>query len=57
LPLDINNIKEIKNHSIKHIKLLKNGIPVTKNYYAFWKKENSDFYIEEFANMLKSEFS
>ncbi len=57
MPLDINNIKEIKNHSIKHIKLLKNGIPVTKNYYAFWKKENSDFYIEEFANMLKSEFS
>ena len=57
LPLDINNIKETKNNSIKHIKLLKNGIPVTKNYYVFWKKENSDFYIEEFANLLKSEFN
>lgn len=31
-------------------------VPVKKTYCAFWKKDNSGYYIEEFADILKSCF-
>ncbi|MDT9605520.1 LysR family transcriptional regulator [Lactobacillus johnsonii] len=30
--------------------------PLKQKYYAFWKKENSGYYIESFANILKEQF-
>ena len=30
---------------------------ILRNYRAFWKKDNSGYYVEEFAELLKSEFA
>ena len=38
------------------IPLVRNQVPVKKTYCAFWKKDNSGYYIEEFADILKSCF-
>lgn len=29
---------------------------ITRNYCAFWKQENSSYYVEEFAEILKRKF-
>ena len=42
--------------SITRIPLVRGGEPITRNYCAFWKKDNSGYYIEEFAEMLKAQF-
>jgi hypothetical protein len=41
---------------IKRIPLLRNGNPIYRNYGAYWKKDNSGFYTEEFADILKDQF-
>lgn len=38
------------------IPLYRNGKPVRRKYCAFWKIDNSGYYIEEFAKMLKEQF-
>ena len=42
--------------SITRIPLFQNGEQITRNYCAFWKKDNSGYYVEEFADILKSKF-
>lgn len=42
--------------SITRIPLFRDGEQITRNYCAFWKKYNSGYYIEEFADILKSKF-
>lgn len=42
--------------AIKRIPLVRAGRPVTRNYCAFWKQDNSGYYIEAFAEMLKRQF-
>lgn len=41
---------------IHRIPLCRGGKPLTRNYCAFWKEDNSGYYVEEFANMLKRRF-
>lgn len=36
--------------------LCRNGKEIRRNYCAFWKVDNSGYYIEEFAEMLKAQF-
>ena len=43
--------------SIAHLPLCRNGNPISRNYCAFWKAENKDVYIEEFAGILKAQFT
>lgn len=43
--------------TLHRIPLLRNGKPIRRNYCAFWKADNSGYYIEEFADILKSRFS
>ncbi len=43
--------------SITRIPLLRDGVQITRNYCVFWKKDNSGYYIEEFADILKSKFA
>ena len=43
--------------TLHRVPLLRNGKPIRKNYCAFWKADNSGYYIEEFADILKSKFS
>lgn len=42
--------------SICRIPLCHGKEPITRKYCLFWKKDNSGYYIEEFAEMLKSKF-
>ena len=43
--------------TLHRVPLLRGGKPIKRNYCAFWKADNSGYYIEEFANILKSKFS
>lgn len=56
MPVDVIGQQEWVDSSVKRILLTRNGEPVTKTYCAFWKKENSEYYIEEFSEMLRKEF-
>ncbi|MFC6275327.1 LysR family transcriptional regulator [Levilactobacillus tangyuanensis] len=38
------------------IKLVDHGRDLTQHYYAYWKKDNSGYYIETFAQILKDQF-
>lgn len=42
--------------SINLIPLYKNNKPITRKYYAFWKKDNINKYIPIFAKILKEKF-
>ena len=42
--------------SICRIPLCRGEEQITRNYGLFWKKDNSGYYIEEFADILKSKF-
>ena len=42
--------------SIARIPLMRRGSPVTANLCAFWKQDNSGYYVEEFAQLLKQQF-
>lgn len=37
--------------------LCRGGKPIRRNYCAFWKADNSGYYIEEFAEILKAQFA
>ncbi|MDO4942636.1 MAG: LysR family transcriptional regulator [Lachnospiraceae bacterium] len=43
--------------ALRRILLTRKGKPIKRNYCAFWKTDNSGYYIEEFADILKSKFS
>lgn len=57
LPVDVIGEQEWFDSAVKRIPLVRSGEPVTKTYCVFWKKDNSGYYIEEFAEMLKEEFA
>ena len=42
--------------AVRRIPLLKGGAPLTRIYCAFWPKARSGYYVEEFAEALRSEF-
>ncbi len=42
--------------TIKRLPLLRGKTQITRKYCAFWKKDNSGYYVEEFADILKSMF-
>ena len=42
--------------SISRIPLFRGDSQITRNYCAFWKQENSGYYVEEFADILKRKF-
>ncbi len=42
---------------LKRIPLYRNGKQVYRRYCAFWKQDNSGFYIEEFADILAEQFA
>lgn len=42
--------------SIVRIPLMRGSEPIRRNCCAFWKKDNSGYYVEEFADILKSQF-
>lgn len=56
LPVDVVGNEIFSDTSFKRIPLLRNAEPVNKLYCAFWKKNNSGYYIESFAEILKNQF-
>lgn len=42
--------------SIARIPLLKNDLPVVRKYCAFWKQDNANPFVPEFAGLLKKQF-
>ena len=43
--------------ALGRVLLTRRGNPIKRTYCAFWKKDNSGYYIEDFADILKSKFS
>lgn len=43
--------------SVVRIPLVRGKEQVLRSYCAFWKKDNSGYYVEEFAEILKSQFA
>ena len=56
MPVEGVNRAENFGSSISRIPLFRDGSQITRNYCAFWKKDNSGHYIEEFADILKLKF-
>ena len=49
---------EVSAHSpIARLPLVRGGEPILRNYCAFWKKNSSGKYVEEFAGLLKAQFA
>ena len=48
---------EFIGNATTRIPLYRKDSPITRHYCAFWKKENSGYYIECFAEMLEAVFS
>lgn len=56
MPVDVIGEQSWFDTTVCRIPLVRNGEAVKKTYCAFWKKENSGAYLNEFAEMLKSCF-
>ena len=56
MPVDVIGEQVWFDTAVSRIPLVRNQSPVRKIYCAFWKKDNSGYYIEEFADMLKACF-
>ncbi|WP_407857724.1 hypothetical protein [Enterococcus hailinensis] len=57
LPIEIAGMLTEPPISIKRLPLLKSGEPLIRKYCAFWKKERTNYYMEEFANVLHKFFN
>ncbi|MBU5362572.1 LysR family transcriptional regulator [Enterococcus raffinosus] len=57
LPIEVAGTLPDPAVSVKRIPLMKNKQPLIRNYCAFWKKERSNYYMEEFAELLHRLFT
>lgn len=56
LPVDVIGDPAWFDSTTARIPLVRHGEPVRKMYCAFWRKDNSGYYVEDFAEMLKAMF-
>lgn len=56
VPIDFIEQEADTDSSIRYIPLWRGKGAITRNYCMFWKKDNSGYYIEEFAGILKKKF-
>lgn len=56
MPVDMIGEQVWFDTAVSQIPLVRNQSPVRKTYCAFWRKDNSGYYIEEFAQILKTCF-
>lgn len=56
MPVDVIGEQVWFDTTVSRIPLHRNNQPVRKVYCAFWRKDNSGYYIEDFAEILKSCF-
>ena len=56
MPVDVIGAQEWFDTTVRRIPLVRNGEPVLKSYCAFWRKDNSGYYVEAFAEILEKQF-
>ena len=56
MPVEGTNSDSFFGATLKRIPLLRDGEQLKRTYCAFWKKDNSGYYVEEFAEILKSKY-
>lgn len=56
MPVDVIGEQVWFDTAVSRIPLVRNQSPIRKTYCAFWRKDNSGYYIEEFAQILKACF-
>lgn len=56
MPVDVIGEQVWFDTTISRIPLVRKNQPIRKTYCAFWKKDNSGYYIEDFAEMLRACF-
>lgn len=56
MPVDVIGEQVWFDTTVSRIPLIRNNQPVRKVYCVFWRKDNSGYYIEDFAEILKSCF-
>ena len=56
LPVEETNMDSYFGAVLKRMPLLRGESEIKRTYCAFWKKDNSGYYIEEFAEILRSMF-
>ena len=56
LPVEGASALPTMGNAIVRLPLVRGGEPILRNYCAFWKKDNSGYYVEEFAELLKAQF-
>ncbi|MGX8687019.1 MAG: LysR family transcriptional regulator [bacterium] len=54
MPVEGKNSDAFFGSTLKRVPLERDGSRLKRKYCAFWKKDNSGFYIEEFASVLRS---
>lgn len=57
LPVEGTSALPTMGPSIVRLPLMRGEEPILRNYCAFWKKDNSGGYVEEFAGLLKTQFA
>ena len=57
LPVDGSATLSAMGTSIVRLPLVRGEDPIMRNYCAFWKKDNSGYYVKEFAELLKKQFT
>lgn len=56
LPVDVIGEETWFDTAVSRIPLTRNCEPIHKTYCAFWKQDNSGYYVEEFAEILRGLF-
>ena len=56
MPVDVIGEEAWFDTAVSRIPFTRDGEPIKKSYCGFWKKDNSGFLIEEFAEILKGMF-
>lgn len=54
MPVEGANSDPFFGATLKRVPLTREGIQLSRNYCAFWKKDNSGYYVEDFAGLLRS---
>lgn len=57
MPVDVIGEPVLSDTTVRRIPLVRNSQCVRKNYCAFWKKDNINMYVREFAGILGSCFN
>lgn len=56
MPVELIKEEQEKNGLLCRIPLYRGKKQIQRNYCAFWRKDNTNFYIEEFATILQNLF-